>query len=278
MKPRVLRMRFGPMVALPALLGSLLAVMVLLSSVVKAEAPAVEINVPGGDDLTRLTIEGVASRSVEQDGTVARFSISVLDESVLTAVSTGNNALADVRTALQMGCNDDHPDQLCVPTDQLQTTSIRIHEEYDWTEAGRVSIGFRYENALIARIDGVDDAGRLIDTILTAGGDHVRLDGLNFTASGRAEAERQTLLDAIDDAQATADSIAAHMGYEVVRLVELSPIGRLSASRVAEEEAQAEAALADEGFEPTPVFGGSETVTSRIRMVFELRPLSADEE
>lgn len=226
--------------------------------------------------LTTLTIEGAASRSIVRDGTVARFSISVLDQSVLDAVATGNSALIDVRTALQMGCNDDNPEQLCVPPEQLQTTSIRISEQYDWTEQGRVSLGFRYENSLFARIDGVDQAGLLIDTILSAGGDHVRFDGLDFTASGRAEAERLALLDAIDDAQATADSIAQHMGYEIVRVIELSPVGSPTAARVTLESA--EAAMADDSFEPTPVFGGSESVTSRVRMVFELRPAEVQDE
>lgn len=222
--------------------------------------------------ITTLTIEGAATRSIERDGTVARFSITVLDKSVRDAVSTGNSALVDVRTALQMGCNDDNPEQLCVPNEQLQTTSIRISEQFDWTEQGRVSLGFEYRNSLLARLDGVDQAGLLIDTILIAGGDHVRFDGLEFTASGRAEAERLALLDAIDDAQATADSIADHMGYEIVRVVELSPVGSLTASRTILESA--EAAMADDSFEPTPVFGGSESVTSRVRMVFELRPLA----
>ena len=231
---------------------------------------------PEKSSATTLTIEGAATRSIERDGTVARFSITVLDTSVRDAGSTGNGALADVRTALQMGCNDDDSEQLCVPNDQLQTTSIRISEQFDWTEQGRVSLGFEYRNSLLARLDGVDHAGLLIDTILIAGGDHVRFDGLDFTASGRAEAERLALLDAIDDAQATADSIADHMGYEIVRVVELSPVGSLTASRTVLESA--ESAMADDSFEATPVFGGSESVTSRVRMVFELRPLAEVEE
>ncbi len=226
---------------------------------------------PGKEPLTTLTIEGAASRSVERDGTLARFSIIALDQSVRAAVSTGNSALVDVRTALQMGCNDDNPEQLCVRHDQLQTTSIRISEQYDWTERGRVSLGFEYRNSLLARIDGVDQAGLLIDTILSAGGDHVRFDGLDFTASGRAEAERLALLDAIDDAVATANSIAEHMRYEIVRVVELNPVGNLTAARSSLESE--EAAMADSSFEPTPVFGGSESVTARVQIVFELRPL-----
>jgi hypothetical protein len=248
-------------------LGALLAL--TLTNSVGAEE---HVERTAKEPLTTLTFEGAASRSVELDGTVARFSISALDESVGDAVSAGNSALVDVKTALQMGCNDDNPDQLCVPADQLRTVSIWINEEYEWTEQGRVSLGFRYDNSLLARIDGVDQAGLLIDTILSAGGDNVRFDGIDFTASGRAEAERLALLDAIDDAQASADAIAGHMGYEIVRVVELNTVGNLTASR--SNLASADSAMADESFEPTPVFGGSESVTSRVRMVFELRPLA----
>lgn len=231
---------------------------------------------PDKQPLTTLTIEGAASRSVQRDGTLARFSITVLDRSVRAAVSTGNSALVDVRTALQMGCDDDDTEQLCVPSDQLQTTAIRISEQFDWTEQGRVSLGFEYRNSMLARIDGVEHAGLLIDTILNAGGDHVRFDGLDFTASGRAEAERLALLDAIDDAVATANSIADHMRYEIVRVVELNPIGNLTAARATLESE--EAAMADDSFVPTPVFGGSESVTARVQIVFELRPLPEVEE
>lgn len=274
MKFRALHATSGRLLALLTLAAALLIVAALT---VRADQEYDLKLVPSQDEqLTTLTIEGVKSRPVAYDGTEVRFRVSVLDESVQAAVSTGNSALTDVHTALEMGCNDDNPDQLCVTTDQLQTRSIRIYEQTDWRDGQRVTLGFRYENELLVRIDGVDQAGVLIDVILTAGGDHVRFDGINFTASGRAEAERLALLDAIDDAQATADSIADHMGYEIVRVVELSPIGSLTASRVVEESA--EAAIADEAFEPTPVFGGSESVTSRVRMVFELRPMPASAE
>lgn len=230
------------------------------------------------DDLTRLTIEGAASRNVSYDGTVGRFTISVLNPTVLGAVSAGNTAVKAVADSVDEKCHEsesevaeDAEGPVCISPNGLQTTRIRIHEEFDWTEQGRVSQGFRYENGLSIAVTGTDFAGGLVDLVIKAGGDHVRFDGLDFTASGRAEAERLALLDAIDDAQASADAIAEHMGYEIVRIVELNPIGSPTASQTLERAAFAESA--DESFEPTPVFGGSESVTSRVRMVIELRPM-----
>ena len=271
-------------VGLAAALLALGAVLALsLTNSAQAESPAVEISVNSGEeDLTMLTVEGAASRSVSYDGTIGRFTVSVLKPTVLEAVSAGNTAAKAIADAVEENCTEGEPedadhtaDPTCISPSGLQTTRIRIHEEFDWTEQGRVSQGFLYENGLSIAIRGTGFAGGLVDLVIEAGGDNVRFDGLDFTTSRRAEIERLALLDAIDDARSTADSIAEHMGYEIVRIVEMSPTGSFSASRVTGE---AEEAAFDSSYEPTPVFGGSESITSRIRMVFELRPLPAQED
>jgi uncharacterized protein YggE len=108
--------------------------------------------------------------------------------------------------------------------------------------------------------------------VITAGGDNVRFQGLDFTVSRRAEFERLALLDAIDDARATAQAIADHMGFEIVRIARMMPGSAYDPYGDSERFAAAESALDDSGSVPTPVFGGAETVTSRITMVFEIRP------
>ena len=109
--------------------------------------------------------------------------------------------------------------------------------------------------------------------MITAGGDNVRFQGLDFTVSRRAEFERLALLDAIDDARATAQAIADHMGFEIVRIARMMPGSGYDPYGDSERLAAAESALDDSGSVPTPVFGGSETVVSRITMVFEIRPV-----
>ncbi len=267
-------------VGLAAALIALIALGALLAPTLFDTAKAKAEDERPASNLTMLTVEGAASRSVSYDGTTGRFTISVLRPTVLAAVSAGNTAAKAITDSVAEACRKDEPenaddsdDPICISPNGLQTTRIRIHEEYDWTERGRVSQGFRYENSLSIAILGTDFAGSLVDLVIKAGGDHVRFDGLDFTTSQRAEIERLALLDAIDDAQATADSIAKHMGYEIVRVVELTPTSNLSASRTL-DATQESIATADDSAEPTPVFGGSESITSRVRMVFELKPRS----
>ena len=234
---------------------------------------------------TTLVVDGAGSRSVSHDGVVGRFSISVLRPSILEAVSVGNTAVTAIRDSVEENCtpgeeNADHTAApTCISPNGLQTTSVNISEEFDWTEQGRVSKGLSYEYRFSIALRGTGFAGNLVDLVIKAGGDHVRLDGLNFTASRRAEIQKLAMLDAIDDAQETADLMVDHMGYEIVRIVEITQPGGWSEYRGYEFEVEESAAMADDGgFVPTPVFGGSETVNASVRIVFEIRPLPEETE
>ena len=233
--------------------------------------------------LTELTVEGVGSRSVSYDGAIGRFTVSVLRDSLIAAVSDGNETVQAIANEVAEKCTEGEPedadhtaDPTCISPSGLQTVGIRIEEEFDWTEQGRVSQGFRYENRLSIAIRGTGFAGGLVDMVITSGGDNVRFEGLNFTVSRRAEFERLALLDAIDEARGTAQAIADHMGYEIVRIVRMMPGGASDPYGVSREFGFDDAAAAESLSAPTPVFGGAETVTSRVTMVFELRELPSE--
>ncbi|MDE0289747.1 MAG: SIMPL domain-containing protein [bacterium] len=247
---------------------------------VEGEASAKPVEVRSEQKaLTELTVEGIGSRSVNYDGAIGRFTVSVLRDSLIEAVADGNKTVQAIADEVAAKCTEGEPEDAdhttaptCISPGGLQTVGIRIQEEFDWTEQGRVSQGFLYENRLTIGIRGTGFAGGLVDMVITAGGDNVRFQGLDFTVSRRAEFERLALLDAIDDARATAQAIADHMGFEIVRIARMMPGSGYDPYGDSERFAAAESALDDSGSVPTPVFGGAETVTSRITMVFEIRP------
>lgn len=230
-----------------------------------------------GTSTTILNVQDTASRSASYDGAVARFSVRVLRDSIVTAVSDGNAAVASVAAAVEARCTpaaltaaDGSMTDACVSPQGLQTVGIRIEEEFDYTDQGRVSKGFLYENRLSIAIEGTEFAGGLVDLVIGAGGDLVRFEGLGFTTSQRAEIERLALLDAIDSARRTARAIADHMGYEIVRIAELNP---RETFQVELESGRADAVPAAAAPAPTTVFAGQAVITSRVSLKFELRPL-----
>ena len=229
-----------------------------------------------GNAATVLTVQGTASRSASYDGAVARFSVRVLRDSILAAVSDGNSAVASIAAAVDARCTaaamldaDGSIADACVSPRGLQTLGIRIEEEFDYTDQGRISEGFLYENRLSIAIEGTEFAGGLVDLVIGAGGDSVRFEGLGFTTSQRAEIERLALLDAIDSARLTARTIADHMGYQIVRIVEVNP---RESYQVELDSGRGEAIPAAAAPAPTRVFAGQAVITSRVSLTFELRP------
>ena len=242
-----------------------------------ADSPQpISVGTVPGPQPTMLTVEGEASRSASYDGAVGRFSIRVLRDSIVAAVSDGNAAVASIAAAVEDNCvteptvGGSEAVTECVAPQGLQTVGIRIQEEFDYTDQGRVSTGFLYENRLSIAILGTDFAGGLVDLVIRSGGDLVRFEGLTFTTSQRAEIERLALLDAIDSARLTASAIADHMGYRIVRIAQIQPRESFQVETVA---AQADAAPAAPAFVPTDVFAGQAVITSRVSLTFELVPL-----
>ena len=257
-----------------------LAALAILITLISATAPAraggdgrEEVAAPQAttNDTATIVVHGVAAREVDPDQTVVRFAVQALDPSASAAVTRGGEALDRIVAALEADAVD---------TTNLRTTSVSLREEFDWTEEGRVSLGFRYSSSVRLRVDGVDQAGMLLDLIVSAGGDAVRIDGIDFDVADRAEVERLVLLDAVDDARATADAIAAHIGMTVLGAVEiavtssLSPVTRTNA--VDREEAAADDSFA---LLSSPVFSGPDTIVARVSVIYRLGPAgsTADE-
>ena len=226
-------------------LALMTAIVVAVWSFGGAQAQEVEQTEPAMVETgtTMLTVRGVATRALTPDQTTIQFEVSALDETARNAVRAGDRTLRAIQSRLRA---------YRVSDDELHTQRVSLREEYDWTEQGRVSLGFRYSQSLTLQVEGTDRAGQLIDRIVSAGDGAVSINSVSFSASGRAEAEREVLLAAMDDARATADAMAAQIGKEIVDTIEVTVASALSpvafAGADAEEEYASDAAVATERF------------------------------
>lgn len=211
---------------------------------------------------TTITVTGAASRSLTTDQTTIDFTVSALAEGAQTAVQRAETALAAITTRLRWMSGVDH--------EKIFTRNVSLREEFDWTEQGRISRGFRYGHLLTLRIEGTDSAGAVIDAIVGAGEGAVEINNVSFSTSTRAAVERQVLLAAISDARATADAIAAELGKTIIDTIEITVVNALSPIEV--EAERAEAATADEGYTAAPqIRGGQESVSVSVRAAFAAR-------
>ena len=211
---------------------------------------------------TMLTVRGVATRALTPDQTTIQFEVSALDETARNAVRAGDRALRAIQSGLRA---------YRVSDDQLHTQRVSLREEYDWTEQGRVSLGFRYSQSLTLQVEGTDRAGQLIDRIVSAGDGAVSINSVSFSASGRAEAEREVLLAAMDDARATADAMAAQIGKEIFDTIEVTVASNLSpVATVEREEAASDGGATADSIAPL-IRAGQDDVQVSVVMKFVAR-------
>ncbi len=209
---------------------------------------------------TTITVQGAASRSLTTDQTTIEFSVSALAERAQSAVRQAELALDAVTTRLRWMGSVDH--------EQLFTRNVSLREEFDWTDSGRVSRGYRYNHSLSLRVEGTDKAGSVIDAIVSAGEGAVSINNVSFSASNRAATERSVLLAAIRDARATAEAIAAELGKTIVDTIDISITSSLSPVEFverAEDETEAEASFAPQ------IRGGQEDVRVSVTATFLAR-------
>ncbi len=208
---------------------------------------------------TTITVSGTAGRSLTADQTTIEFTISTLSQRAQAASQEGGRTQQAIEARLR---------QMAIGDDQLHTRNVSLHEEYDWTEGGRVSLGFRYRHSLHLQVEGTDDAGRVIDAIVGAAGGAVSIDSVSFSSSERAAVEREMLLAAMRDARATADAMAAELDKTIVDTVEISVVSSLSPITAEVEEYAADRASAGS---LTVVRGGQDEVQVSVIATFVAR-------
>ena len=247
-------------------LALLTAIAVAVWSFGGAQAQEVEQTEPAVVETgtTMLTVRGVATRALTPDQTTIQFEVSALDETARNAVRAGDRTLRAIQSRLRA---------YRVTDDQLHTQRVSLREEYDWTEQGRVSLGFRYSQSLTLQVEGTDRAGQLIDRIVSAGDGAVSINSVSFSASGRAEAEREVLLAAMDDARATADAMAARIDKEIFDTIEVTVASALSPVAFAGEAGEQEEAAASDSAAATARFinPGQDQVQVSVVMKFVAR-------
>jgi uncharacterized protein YggE len=121
---------------------------------------------------------------------------------------------ADTMTAVQQKMAD-----AGVPKDAVRTTGYSIEAEFDFTGGRRVLRGYVARNGVEIRLDAIERTGEIIDAVVQAGATSVS--GVRFDLKDRAVVERDALRQAVEDARARADALAAGAGRAVDRVLRI---------------------------------------------------------
>lgn len=163
---------------------------------------------------TKLSVSGNGTVLVESDLAIVTVGVREASADVLVAQATVNEKIAAIKQALL---------DAGVQETEINTDSINIYANYDYSDNTEVIVGYTANNSLSVRTTDIDNVGALIDAAFAAGAN--TLDNVQFTVQDDSEAREQALTKAVEDARRKADVLAAAVGMKVAAIESIAESG-----------------------------------------------------
>ena len=205
---------------------------------------------------TLISVNGTGTVYVSADTATITLGISARETEVLDAQARVNTAIAAIRQALE---------NAGVAKEDINTDYLSIYPIYDYNGEQEQLTGYSVSSSLAIRTQDLEQVGTLIDLAFAAGAN--TLSDISFSASDTADAEKEALTQAVENARSRAEVLCAAAGVNITGIQSVSDgysysydSGVNNFSRVAKEEA----AEAD-----TVVQAAKLAVTASVSIVFE---------
>lgn len=211
-------------------------------------------------DGTTLSVTGNGTVLVESDLAIVTVGVQETSKDVLEAQSTVNEKIAAIKQALL---------DAGVEESSINTDSINIYANYDYSDNTEVIVGYTARNSLSVRTTDMDNVGSLIDAAFAAGAN--TLDNVQFTVQDDTQAREQALTMAVEDARRKADVLASAAGLQVASIESISEGGVSVYDSMRNYAADTVMAAKESGGAGTLVQAALVSVDATVSMEFELQ-------
>ena len=211
-----------------------------------------------------VSVSGTGSVTVEAD--TATIILSVITKGKDVAETSAENALK--MTAVQEAVKAKGIQKECIST---QNYSVFQESHYDNKSGKQVYDDYRVTNQVKILVKKIGMAGEIIDLALKSGAN--QLSSLTYGVTDTEIAKKQARSLAISQAQESANLLAGASGAKLGKVLSISEHSDYSypRARLMKASAVANADMALEEAAPTPISGGSSTVTITVDAVYQLR-------
>ena len=224
-----------------------------------ARLAAQAVNRDSGSSQQGILVTGTGTATAEPDLAIINLGVQVLSESVGAALEEANHSLEAMLAVLS---------RYEIEERDTQTRRFNISTQYDYRQDdGPVVIGYQVTNELGVKMRDLSNIGPLIEDVVTAGGNAVQVNGINFTIEDDAALRDEALMGAVESAMAQAERLAELSGVEVGKLVRVVEVGNAGpvASRAFEQAIAVSLPAA-----AAPVRSGSLDVTVNVQALFAI--------
>ena len=193
------------------IIASVSALLLALGLVAYSALPA-----SASENNKHITVTGVGTSTVTPDAVRFFASVSVIAKSNKEALASASKSATAVRGALRDNG---------IATKDIKTSSLTVYPEYNYSQdKGQELIGYRATQSFTVVIRKADNAGAVIDAVVSAGGDAVQINGISPFLSNGAAATEKAREAAVADARSRANSYAKYLGVSLGRVISLTEV------------------------------------------------------
>lgn len=214
------RRTFRGLTRFPARRTRLAALILVAALGVLALACETSTTVVSSPDAGGISVNGAGTVTVTPDIAELNIGVEARAGTVAEARQEAARALNAVRASLRRNGVDDK---------DIKTQSLSLRPEYGFQgvpmpvpgprppgQSGQpVIVGYVVTNTVVVKVRNLDNASKVLDDAVEAGGDETRVNGIEFTVDKpeRFEAEAREL--AMKDARDRAEALAANAGVKL---------------------------------------------------------------
>ena len=170
------------------------------------------VNFQGVDNTNIISVSGISEIKTDPEIVSVYVSIETLNDSA--EISKNENAEISQEVINKLVASG-------IDKKDIQTQNFNVYEEFDWTNNGQKSKGWKTANSIVVKTTDFDKTGRIVDIVIDNGG---LVQSINFEISQEKQNElkAQALKEAAEDAQNKAEALASGSGGKLGKLVSLS--------------------------------------------------------
>lgn len=202
-----------------------------------------------------VTVQATGTAKVVPDGVIFNFAVTNLGESAESATDEVAKLADKAREVLDNADIDDK---------DIASQSISVNEEIKYNPDGsQESLGYRATQSFVVTIREEDEAGTIVQDVIAAVGDGIRVDGVTPTVLDNEDALDDAREDAVNNARTKAEDYADLLGID---LGEVQSVSEVSSPVLTRPVAIAESTMDSAGKEIQVDLGEQDiTVTIEVR-------------
>jgi uncharacterized protein YggE len=203
-----------------------------------------------------IWVSGQGEVTVVPDLATLWLGVEAQADTVTEAQAQAQEAMDNVMAAL---------DDSGVDEDDIQTQYFSVDQVTRWDDDEYVVIGYRVTNMVTVKVRDVDAVGAVIDAVVEAGGDFIRINNIAFSVDDPSDYYEEAREEAMNDAREKAEQLADLAGINLGAATYISE-GNVYAPVVYRDAGMA---VPEEGFD-TSISPGEIDITLNIQVAYAI--------